>query len=120
GLQSVAGGYQITGSHRAYQGLLGAPVVTRSIWYDGTGAMLVVDWGEAVTNHTFTQSFLMPGTTTTANLGAGTVRTQNAGGNVKIQTLLQPGQTAGRQFTISAGVNVFTSDNSGAGKALDA
>jgi hypothetical protein len=41
------------------------------------------------------QSFLLPTTSTARNLAQGTIRTTNAsGGNVKIQTLLQAGQTS--------------------------
>src|SRR2546422_829932 len=93
GLSSVAGGYQITGSHRAYQGLIGAPVVTRSIWYDGDGTMVIVDWGESTTSHSFTTSFLLPTTTTSRDLAAGWIHTGFASGNVKIQSVLQAGQS---------------------------
>jgi hypothetical protein len=115
GIIHTAGGYQITASHRAYQGLLGSPVVTRSIWFDGSGVMLVVDWGESVTPHLYTQSFLLPGTNNNAKIDEGWVKTNNAGGNVKIQSLTVPltgKQAAGRQYQISSGgPNVFTSDN---------
>ena len=47
-MSSVAGGWQITASHRGYAGLAGAPVLSRSLWTDGDGVMLVVDWGESV------------------------------------------------------------------------
>ena len=124
GIVHTAGGYQITASHRAYQGLLGSPVVTRSIWFDGSGVMLVVDWGESATPHLYTQSFLLPGTNTNASLEEGWVKTNNAGGNVKIQSLTIPltgQQAAGRQFQISSGgPDVFTSNNPDGTMALDA
>jgi hypothetical protein len=120
GILNVAGGYQITASHRGYAGLSGSPVVSRSIWFDGTGVMLVVDWGESGTPHLYTQSFLLPGTSTNADLAAGWVKTNNGGGNVKIQNLLQGSQTAGRQFTINASTNVFTSSDPDANIANDA
>src|SRR5439155_23149564 len=79
-ISSVAGGYQITASHRGYQGLAGAPVVGRSIWYDGDETMLIVDWGEATSSHTFSTSFLLPTTNTSRDLAAGWIMTNNAGG----------------------------------------
>ena len=75
----------------------GRPVLSRSIWYDLDGTMLVVDWGEAVESHEYATSFTIPGTTTTSNLPAGRIQSTNAGGNVKIQSLLQTGQAAFRQ-----------------------
>jgi hypothetical protein len=118
GIVNTAGGYQITASHRAYQGLLGSPVVTRSIWFDGTGVMLVVDWGESATPHFYSQSFLLPGTNTTS--GAGWVQTNNAGGNVKIQSILQTGQSSAQQLTISGTTKVFTSNDPDAEVSLAA
>lgn len=124
GMMETAGGYQITASHRAYQGLLGSPVVTRSLWFDGSGVMLVVDWGESATPHLYTQSFLLPGTNSNAGLEEGWVKTNNTGGNVKIQSLTVPltsQQAAGRQYQISSGgPNVFTSNNPDDTIALDA
>jgi hypothetical protein len=124
GISNVAGGYQVTASHRAYQGLLGSPVVSRSVWFDGDGTMLVVDWGESVTPHLYTQSFLLPGTNNNANLDEGWVKTNNSGGNVKIQSLTKPltgKQAAGRQYQIAAGgPDVFTSNNPDATIAVDA
>jgi hypothetical protein len=113
GIENVAGGYQITASHRGYQGLVGAPVVTRSLWYDGDGTMLVVDWGESTSPHTYSQSFLLPGTDTSRDLAAGWIHSNNAsGGNVEIQTLLQSGQAAYKDSNIpGASTPVFTSDD---------
>lgn len=113
-LSSVAGGYQITASHRGYAGLLGSPVVSRSMWFDGTGVMLIADWGESTTSHTFSTSFLLPGTgNTSSNLGAGTIRTTNGGGNVKIEALnLASGQNAYKDSNIpSTSTPVFTSSD---------
>ena len=112
GFSSVAGGEQITASHRAYQGLNGGPVVTRSIWYDGDGTMVIVDWAESSASHSFTTSFLIPGTTTSRDLAAGWIRSGNASGNVKIQSVLQAGQTAFRDVNITGtSTPVFTSDD---------
>ncbi len=117
-ITSVAGGYMVTASHRGYQGMTGAPVVARSIWYDGNGTMLVVDWGEATSSHTFSTSFLLPGTTTSRDLAAGWIHTNNAGGNVKIQSLLQTGQSAFKDSNIpGTSTPVFTSDDPDANNA---
>jgi hypothetical protein len=43
---TVADDYvQVTAHHYAYGGLLGRPVVARSLWYDRDGTILLVDWG---------------------------------------------------------------------------
>src|SRR5436190_16351351 len=81
GLSSVAGGSQITAMHRGYAGLAGSPAVSRSIWYDGDGPMIIVDWGESDVSHSFTTSFLLPGTTTSRHLAAGSIHSSNASGN---------------------------------------
>ncbi len=118
GLVKASGGYQITASHRAYSGLGGAPVVTRSIWYDGNGVMLVADLGAGSSTHTYAQSFLLPSTNTSRDLAAGWMQTKNAYGNVKIQSLLQTGQGAHRQTTIPGTKNkVFVSNDSDGGIA---
>jgi hypothetical protein len=120
GIVSVAGGYQITASQRGYQYLPGSPVVSRSIWYDGDGTVLVVDWGEGTSSNTFSTSFLLPGTATSSDLAAGWIETNNAGGNVRIQSLLQPGQNAYKQTKINSTTNVFTSSDPDGGLAQDA
>jgi len=97
---------QVTAHHFGYGYLAGGPVVGRSIWYDLDGTILVVDWGESVESREFATSFTLPGTSTSSNLPAGRIQSTNAAGNVKIQTLLQAGQTAFRQTT-----NRFTSSN---------
>ncbi|HYO09225.1 MAG TPA: alginate lyase family protein [Tepidisphaeraceae bacterium] len=121
GLSQVAGGHQITAHHGGYKFLDNAQV-WRSVWYDGDGVMVVADLGAADAEHGFATSFLLPGTNTSRDLGAGWIRSNNAtGGNVKIQALLQPGQSAHRQNQIGGGsTNVFTSSDPDAHIADDA
>jgi hypothetical protein len=84
---------QITAHHYGYGFLSGRPVVSRSLWYDYDGTLLVVDWVEASQAHNVRQSFLLPTTSTSRGLAQGWIRSTNgSGGNVKIQTLLQSGQ----------------------------
>jgi uncharacterized heparinase superfamily protein len=120
GISHVAGGYQITATHHAYAGLEGSPVVQRSVWYDGDGVMLVVDLAQATAAHVFSGSFLLPGTSYDRDLDAGWVQSLSDGGNVRVQALLQAGQTARVQTQISAGTNVFTSDGPDENIAKDA
>ncbi len=111
-IASVAGGYMITASHRGYQAMVGAPVVARSMWFDGNGVMLLADWGESTTSHTYSTSFLLPGTNNSSNLPAGTIRTTNTGGNVAITSLLQTGQAAFKDSKIpGTQISVFTSSD---------
>ncbi len=113
GIIKTSGGYQITASHRGYTSLSGAPTVTRSIWYDGNDTMLIADLGQSTsTKHTYAQSFLLPTTNTSRDLAAGWMQTKNPDGNVKIQSLLQPGQAAHRQTQIpGTRNNVFVSND---------
>lgn len=98
---------QVTAHHYGYGFLSGRPVVSRSIWYDKDGTMIVIDWMEGVEAHKATTSFLLPGTSNTIDLPNGTIQSTNSsGGNVKIQTLLLPGQTASYKKT-----GIFTSSN---------
>ena len=120
GLSQTEGGYQITATHAGYR-FLDNSSVYRSIWYDGDGVMLVADLGTSSKSHTFATSFLLPGTNTSRDLGAGWIRSNNASGNVKIQSLLQPGQAAHRQNTIGGGSTpVFTSSDPDVHMADDA
>ncbi len=60
--------------------------------------MLIVDWGESLESHTFTTSFLLPGSLYSADVASGRINMLNpTGGNVKVQALLRSGQTASRQ-----------------------
>ena len=48
---------QITATHFGYEYLPGQPVLTRSLYYDLNGTILIVDWGQSTTSHTYQQSF---------------------------------------------------------------
>ena len=86
---------QVTAHHEGYEGLRGGPIVSRSIWFDYDDTVLVVDWVESSTPHDLKTSFLLPGTDTSRDLPAGRIRSNNAGGgNVQVQSILQPGQAA--------------------------
>jgi hypothetical protein len=70
-------------------------VLARSIWYDFDGTMLVVDWAESVEPHKYDVSFTIPGTAFELDVARGWIRSTNgSGGNVVVQALLRPGQTA--------------------------
>lgn len=104
---SVAGAEaRVAAHHFGYDYLSGGPVVSRSLWYDYDGTILVVDWVEGAESHQAQTSFLLPTTTTSRNLAEGWIRTTNASGNVKIQAILQPGQAASYRTT-----GIFTSSN---------
>jgi hypothetical protein len=123
-LTSVAGGHQITASHRGYQGLAGSPVVARSIWYDDDGTMIVVDWGESTSATTkFTQSFLVPVplASTSRDLAAGWLKTNTGSGDVKIESLYQGGTGSNKRTTIpGTSTNIFTSSDPDTHNADDA
>ena len=88
---------QVTAHHHGYNYLSGKPVVSRSIWYDKAGTMLVLDIAEGLQSHTYTSSFLVPGSNKQFDLAAGWFKSTNpSGGNVRIQSLLRTGQTANR------------------------
>lgn len=92
---------QITATHHAYQYLSGRPVVTRSMWYDLDGTMVIVDWGDGNASHTYQQSFNLQTEGDIANVTGvqpdNSFRTKYAAGrNVKIQPLTRPGQTVAR------------------------
>jgi hypothetical protein len=98
---------QITAHHNGYGYLNGRPVVSRSIWYDLDGTALVVDWIDSTATVTAKTSFLLPTTSTSRGLAQGWIRSTNSsGGNVKVQTLLQAGQTATYRTA-----NIFTSSS---------
>lgn len=90
---------QVTATHRAYANQAGSPVLTRSMWYDLNGTIVIVDWAEATASHKFQQSFNLQTEGDTNNVTTDTdtfmARTRYPdGGNVKIQGLTRPGQTA--------------------------
>jgi hypothetical protein len=89
---------QVTASHRAYDYLPGHPVLTRSIWFNLDDTMIVVDWGLATKNHTYTQSFNLTTEGDDNNVQADpahlTARSRYlSGGNVQIHGLSRPGET---------------------------
>ena len=90
---------QVTAHHFGYDFLSGKPVVSRSIWYDKDGTILIVDWAESLQPHTFTTNFLLPGSSYSADVATGRINMLTGGGlgNVKVQALLRDGQTATRQ-----------------------
>jgi hypothetical protein len=91
---------QITAHHHAYQSLPGRPLVSRSMWYDLDGTILIVDWGDSSVSQTFTQSFNIPtegGNNVGGVLGDGSFKTAfPTGGNVKVAPVSIPGQVVAR------------------------
>ena len=92
---------QITATHWGYEYLTGQPVLTRSMWYDLNGTILIADWGDSTTSHTFQQSFNLQteGDTNNVSVDAAnfTARTRySSGENVMIQGLSPPGQTSAK------------------------
>jgi hypothetical protein len=104
GLKSVGGGTMISAGHQGYFFTDGTPTVSRSMWYDGNNTIVVVDFVEATKARNFEQSFLVQNQNTSRTLANGLVYTKNgSGGNVRVQSLLRPGQTTGLQTS-----NIFT------------
>jgi hypothetical protein len=88
---------QVTAHHHGYDYLTGKPVLSRSIYYDKQGTMLILDLAEGLQSHTYTTSFLVPGANKQFDLAAGWFKsTTAASGNVYIKSLLRTGQTANR------------------------
>lgn len=82
----------VTGTHFAYSTLPGQPVITRSIWYDYGGTMVVVDFAESSTQHKFQQSFNLPGSPAANVAGASgssefMTRYGDGGSNVRVKTI---------------------------------
>lgn len=97
----TASAAHVTATHRGYQYLAGRPVVTRSMWYDLNGTMVIVDWGDSNATHSYQQSFNLQtqgdATNVTGVQGDGSFRTKYASGsNVKIAPVSRPGQTVAR------------------------
>lgn len=107
-ITNVAGGYMIGAGHQGYQFLAGAPTVYRSIWYDGDDTMVVVDFAETTTKQNFETGFTLENQNTGRNLEQGYIYTKNTDGlgNVRVQTLLRPGQSA-----YAATSNIFTTSD---------
>ncbi len=71
------------------------------MWYDNDGTILIVDWAEANTVHNYQDSFNLQTLGTNNNVSVDdttfTAQTKySSGGNVKIQALSRPGQTAAK------------------------
>ncbi|MEM8874560.1 MAG: alginate lyase family protein [Planctomycetota bacterium] len=79
---------QVTASHDGYASLAGSPKVTRSIWYDYGGNLLVADFVAASAVHDYEVSFSLPdeaaAETTGTSLGYAKTRYADAGRNVAI------------------------------------
>ncbi len=93
---------QITAAQDGYQYLDGGPIVSRSMWYDLNGTMVIVDWGEASSSHTFSQSFNLVGDSTQvapAQADGSFYTRYSAGGNVKVAPVPRSGQTISRSLT---------------------
>jgi len=86
-----ANSVQITASHDGYAYLSGSPELTRSIWYDYGGTMLVVDWAVGSASHDYTVGFNLPGTA--AMNSDDSIQSTNGDGDVKITPLLTSGKT---------------------------
>ena len=92
----------VQGTHSAYAYLDGQPQLSRAIWYDYGDTMLIVDFAESSTAHSYQQSFNLPGTAD-ANLAGATggseFKTRYAtGDNVRVKpvnggTLVKGGKT---------------------------
>ena len=55
-----AGGTLVAGSHRAYDHLAGSPVVSRALWHDGRGRLVVVDRFAADAPHDYAIGYNLP------------------------------------------------------------
>jgi hypothetical protein len=96
-----ANSVQITASHNGYAYLSGSPELTRSIWYDYDGTMLVVDWANGTASHNFTVGFNLPGTAQQNSNDS--IQSTNGSGDALITPLI----TSGTKFTA---VNSFVSN----------
>ncbi len=90
---------QITASHDGYDYLSGSPVLTRSMWYDMDGTILIVDWADGGATHNYQESFNLQtdGDNNNVSVNDTTLTAQtrySSGGNVKIQAITTKGETA--------------------------
>ncbi|MGN6724526.1 MAG: heparinase II/III family protein [Tepidisphaeraceae bacterium] len=107
GITSVAGGSMISASYNGYSFLSGNPTLSRSIWYDGNNTMVIVDFASSSEALSYETGVTLPTRSTTYNQSAGLIYTDYAsGGNVRVQSLLLPGQTASAATT-----GVYVSNN---------
>jgi hypothetical protein len=105
----IAGGWMISAGHQGYFHLPGAPTVSRALWFDGNNTLVVVDFVESTTPRNWEQNFILQNQNTTRDLTNGLIYTKNTDGlgNVRIQSLLRPGQTA----YAAINSNTFTTSN---------
>ncbi len=97
---SAFGGTMVSATHSAYGYMDGEPVVTRSMWYDHAGNMLIVDWVYATEANSYTQSFMLPGDSGPVNYGTFMMTRYNDGGkNVVIQPIAGGTSTTQASFT---------------------
>lgn len=96
----------VTGTHFAYGHLEGQPMLTRSIWYNYGDTMLIVDWGEAASSHTFQQSFNIPGSAEANVAGASggsefKTRYSDGSDNVRVKLINGGSLTKGGQTFVT-------------------
>src|SRR5204863_10218901 len=53
--QTGSGFAQIPATHHGYDYTKGSPTITRSMWYDLGGTIVLVDWAQGSTRHNFQQ-----------------------------------------------------------------
>lgn len=109
-ITSVAGGYMVSAAHQAYQYVAGSPELARSIWFDGSDTMVIVDFAFSTRARNFEQSFLLPGQNSSRDLANGLIYSRNSGANARVQSVLSAGQTTGYQTSgiFSAGNGTAT------------
>jgi hypothetical protein len=90
-IRQVAGGYQIASSHLAFKDQPGQPIVGRSVWFDGSGTAIVVDFAEAGVATTFESGLNLPRSTEWIR-NTNALRSRDEKGNVRVDVLLRQGQ----------------------------
>ena len=90
---------QITASDNGYSYLAGSPEVTRSMWYDMDGTILLVDWADGTASHNYQESFNLQtdGDDSNVSVDESDLTAQarySSGGNVQIQGITTAGETA--------------------------
>lgn len=104
---------QVTATHRGYKSLAGSPTLTRSVWFDLDGTMLVVDWAQGGATHNYQVSFNLQTEGNNSNVVVDAdnlyARTKYpSGGNVKIESIRnEDGETADK------GALTFVTNTSG-------
>ena len=87
--------------HDGYNYLSGSPELTRSMWYDMDGTILIVDWADGGATHNYQESFNLQteGDNNNVTVDDTTLTAQtrySTGGNVKIQAITTTGETAAK------------------------